>query len=732
MIWETVNLTHEEYLRAVELLGREPNELELEMIGVMWSEHCSYKSSRAHLRRLPTGGAQVLQGPGENAGVLDLGGDMALALRCESHNHPTAVNPYHGAATGVGGILRDIFTMGARPVAVLNSLRFAEPADPRSRYLLREAVKGIRDFCAGTGVKPVGGEIYFESCYASNPLVNVMALGLVRKDRIIRGRAEGAGNPVFVIGGLTGRQGVRSASHASQELNESSTGNSAIQTGDPELARRLMAACLELIDSGSVVGMNDLGAAGLTSASAETAHRAGRGVEIDVAAVPVAEVEMSPVEIMLSESQERMFLIVDAARQDRVYEVATKWQVHAARIGRVTDDGILRVVKDHQVLAEIPVSLLTEAAPVYQREQKEPEALENRWRVPALPTPAADDTAAWTDTLIRLLSSPALGSRGWLRDQLDPAPGGAPASVADAALVPIPGSRGGVAASIDGNGRFAYLDPYRGAMLAVAEAARNVACAGARPLGLTNCLNMGNPERPEVMWQFSQVIDGMAAAAQVLNTPVTGGNVSFYNEAPAGQIFPTPVIGMVGVIDDIDSALSPGWQGSGETVVLLGPVTGYLDGSEYLRTIHGLVAGRPPLVDLELERRLIELLLAAHQRGWLRSAHDVSDGGLAVALAEACFAAVPPAVGARVQLPATGEVAELLFGEAPSRVVVSVVEDCLPRLLDLAAGKAVPAIPIGTTGGGRLEVSIGQHLVISADVETLRAGWDTGISRWLS
>ncbi|HEX6988633.1 MAG TPA: phosphoribosylformylglycinamidine synthase subunit PurL [Bacillota bacterium] len=733
--WERVGLTADEYRRVVDLLGRDPNDLELEMVGVMWSEHCSYKSSRVHLRRLPSEGPQVLMGPGENAGVLDLGDGVAVALRCESHNHPSAVEPVQGAATGVGGILRDIFTVGARPIALLDSLRFGPPDSERNRYLLGGVVAGVGGYGNPVGVPTVGGEVYFEDCYADNPLVNVMAVGCLPSRRIVRGRAEGAGNPVFVVGARTGRDGIHGASLlASREFDpQAEAMRPAVQVGDPFLEKMLIEACLELMDGDAVVGVNDLGAAGLTSACSETASRAGQGIEIDVARVPRREAGMTPDEVMLSESQERMLIIARAGREDEVRRVFARWGLEAAEIGRVTGDGMFRVRDGGRVVAELPARLLTGEAPVYRRPAAPPPDLADRWVLPELPEPGPGDSAHWTAVLERLLASPNLCSRRWIWEQYDyqvrtntvVTPG------ADAAVLRVPGSRKGIAVTVDGNGRLAWLDPDRGARLAVAEAARNVACTGARPLGLTNCLNFASPERPETMWAFSQVIDGMAAAARALDTPVTGGNVSFYNETLGRGVYPTPVVGMVGVIDDLQRVLTPGFKAPGDAVILLGPPAAGLAGSEYLRVIHGRVRGRPPLADLALERRLIELLLEANAAGLLRSAHDLSDGGAAVALAEACFAAAPEAAGAEVTLPPAETAAGTLFGEGPSRVLVSTTPADAPALLDLAGRAGVPAARIGTSGGGRLRIHIGPVLAIDAPVEPLHQAWSEAMAGWM-
>ncbi len=786
--WEQVGLTEDEYRRIVELLGREPNDLELGLYGVMWSEHCSYKSSRVHLKRLPTEGARVLVGPGENAGVLDIGDGLAIAVREESHNHPSAIEPYQGAATGVGGILRDIFTMGARPIALLDSLRFG-PLEPgpaprgtlspvaadgldspgtdearaaRNRYLVGGVVKGISDYGNCVGVPTVGGEIYFEECYNENPLVNVMCVGLIPKDKIVRGRAEGVGNPVFLVGAKTGRDGIHGASLlASQEFTAAAEEmRPAVQVGDPFMEKLLIEACLELMQGDAVAGVNDLGAAGLTSSCSETASRAGNGIEIDVALVPRREEGMTPYEVMLSESQERMLVIARQGREAEVEAVFEKWGLEAARIGRVTGDGRLRVLENDRVVADVPARTLADAAPAYDRPQRRPADLDELWAFDFATVPDVGAAGAMMDcvapgaavdcgaALRRVLASPNVASRAWAYRQYDHmvrtstvlVPG-----AGDASVLRVRGTRKGVALATDGNGRFCRLDPFAGAAMAVAEAARNVACAGARPIGLTNCLNFASPERPEVMWQFRQVIEGMRAACLALDIPVTGGNVSFYNETMGRGVYPTPVIGMVGLLEDLEKRMTPGFKRAGDAVAVLGPLTAdpaTLAGSEYLRVVHGHVAGRPA-IDLELEARLQRVLLAAIEAGLLASAHDCSEGGLAVTLAECCFAAADGARGAVLDLPAPAgppgaggsggfgaagggsdwRCDALLFGEAPSRVVVSLPEEKLPALADLARGHGVPIERVGRVGGDRLVVTVNGRALVDESTADLESVW---------
>lgn len=768
--WEQVGLTEAEYNRIVSLLGREPNDLELGLYGVMWSEHCSYKSSRVHLKRLPTGGERVLMGPGENAGILDIGDGLAVAVRCESHNHPSAIEPYQGAATGVGGILRDIFTVGARPVALLDSLRFGpleagpgagggadEARAGRNRYLLTGVVKGIGDYGNCVGVPTVGGEVYFDECYADNPLVNVMCAGLMEKDRIVFGRAEGVGNPVFLVGNRTGRDGIHGASLlASQEFTQAAEEmRPAVQVGDPFMEKLLIEACLELMQTDAAAGVNDLGAAGLTSACSETASRAGNGLELELAQVPRREGGMTPYEVMLSESQERMLVIARAGREAEVEAIFRKWGLEAARIGRVTDDGMLRILENGRVMAEVPARTLTEEAPAYERPVAPPARGGAAHPLDPARLPVPGSPAECAHILKRLLASPNIASKAWVYRQYDHMVRTSTAvlpGAGDAALLRVRGSRRGVALAIDGNGRYCQLDPYLGAAIAVAEAARNVACLGARPIGLTNCLNFASPERPEVMGQFSATIDGMRAACLALDTPVTGGNVSFYNETMGRGVYPTPVVGMVGLLDDLERRVTPGFKAGDDVVVLLGGLPGDsagsggglggdplgLGGSEYLRVVHGLVAGAPPALDLDLEARLHRLLVAAAGAGLLRSAHDLSEGGLAVALCESCFAAPPGARGVAVDLPAPADAPgpapgvrldALLFGEAQSRVVASVRAEDLAALERLAAAEAVPLVPIGRTAGDAVRIAVAGDAWIDVPTEELEQAWSEALPR---
>src|ERR1700757_2238727 len=652
-------VTAEEYARIQKILGRDPNITELGIFSVMWSEHCSYKSSKVHLKRLPTRGKLVVQGPGENAGVVDIGDGLVAAFKIESHNHPSYVEPFQGATTGVGGILRDIFTMGARPIAVLDSLRFgpitagngvSEEDAAKNRRILDGVIRGVGHYGNCFGVPTVGGEVNFEPCYSQNPLVNALALGIARKEEIFLAKAKGIGNPVIYVGAKTGRDGIHGASLlASAEFTEQSQQKRPnVQVGDPFMEKLLLEACLEAMRTGAVVAIQDMGAAGLTSSSSEMASRGGMGVEIDLARVPQRETGMTPYEIMLSESQERMLLVAERGREREVFGVFSKWGLDAVEIGKVTDDGQLRVLDHGRVVAEIPAHAIAEEGPRYER----PIA------APASPAGAggplfefAAAGADLTENFRELLASPAIASKYWITEQYDSMVRtntrfGPEAS--DAAVLRLKETERGLALSTDGNGRWCFLSPRLGAMHAVAEAARNVACSGARPVAATNCLNFGNPEKPEVMWQFSEAVDGIAEACRALEIPITGGNVSFYNETLGKPIYPTPILGVLGVLEDADFAVGSAFDKDGDAIVLLdGAGTAAaqasdshveFSSSEYAKTSQGIVGGVPPAIDLAAEKRLIECLVSLASAGLILSAHDVSDGGLAVTIAESCFA----------------------------------------------------------------------------------------------
>jgi phosphoribosylformylglycinamidine synthase len=703
------NLNDLEYGRIVAMLGRTPTLTELGVFSALWSEHCSYKHSKPVLRTFPTEGPQVIQGPGENAGVLRLPDGWAVAFKVESHNHPSAVEPYQGAATGVGGILRDVFTMGARPVALLNSLRFGPLDVPRNRYLFAGVVRGVGDYGNCIGVPTLGGEVGFAPGYTGNPLVNAMCVGLLREDDLIRAKAEGVGNVLLVVGARTGRDGIHGASFASEELSEASEARRPqVQVGDPFTEKLLLEASLELITSGMIVGIQDMGAAGLTSSSAEMAARGGVGVEIDTSLVPTREPGMTPYEILLSESQERMLVVAEPARVGAIKAICEKWELTATPIGHVTDDGLFRVKHDGVVVAAIPGQRLVEDCPIY-----EPEAIESE-EVRALrsarpPQHAIDPTPA----LERLLDAPNIASKRWVYEQYDSTvqastvlgPGG------DAGVIMVPGTRFGIAVTIDCNARLLALDPYEGGKAAVAEAARNIACTGARPLGITDCLNFGNPEKPDVFFQFREAARGIAEACAVFETPVTGGNVSFYNESPTGAVYPTPTIGMVGLLEDVARRVPSHFAAEKDVVLVLGETRGALGGSAYWAELYDFVGGAPAPVDLAAEHALQEFLIAASRERLLRSAHDCSEGGLMVALAEAALGGpyAERALGASLDLTGYADglpVEQLFFGEDGARAVVSCRPDLAERVVGLAAQKGVPCFVAGTVSAAASPLAV--------------------------
>ncbi|HET7621239.1 MAG TPA: phosphoribosylformylglycinamidine synthase subunit PurL [Gemmatimonadaceae bacterium] len=692
-------LTEHEYGVLVAMLGREPTFTELGIVSALWSEHCSYKHSRPVLKTLPTQAPYVLQGPGENAGVISIGDRMAVAFKIESHNHPSAVEPYQGAATGVGGILRDVFTMGARPIAMLDSLRFGPLDSARVRYLFGGVVKGIGDYGNSVGIPTVAGEVMFDSSYEGNPLVNAMCVGIMHERDLIRAKAEGVGNPIMAVGARTGRDGIHGASFASEDLSEASEAKRPrVQVGDPFTEKLLLEASLELIASGHIVAIQDMGAAGLTSSSAEMAARGDVGVTIDVSRVPVREEGMTPYEILLSESQERMLVVAKRGREDDVRAILTKWDLTAEVIGEVIAEPVYRVTEGDRVVAEFPGSQLVTACPVYSPEARESDAIRalRERDVTAIPELAEESDSVWT--LERLLSSPTIASKRWAFRQYDTTVRTStvvPPGDGDAAVIRVRGSEKALAMKTDCNGRYVYLDPRNGGRTAVAEAARNVACVGGRPMAITNCLNFGNPKRPEVFYQFREAVAGMGEACRALGTPVTGGNVSLYNENPSGAVYPTPVIGMIGLVDSLEHVTRSRFPETEDAIVLLGEPTNELGGSEYLARIHGIVAGMPPRCNLERERATIDALLEAIAAGVVHSAHDCSEGGLAVALAECAIGDPERLVGAEVVLDEWGDLPlrSLLFGEAQARIVVSTPEP--QRVLDVAARHGVPAHTIG-------------------------------------
>jgi len=725
---ESHGLSQPEYQQICGLMGREPNFTELGVFSVMWSEHCSYKSSRKHLKNLPTEGPNVLQGPGENAGVVDIGDGLAVVFKMESHNHPSFIEPYQGAATGVGGILRDIFTMGARPIANLNSLRFGSIDHPKTPYLVNGVVRGIGGYGNCIGVPTVGGETHFDECYNANILVNAFTLGLVEKDRIFRGTTQGTGNSLIYLGSKTGRDGIHGATMASESFSEDTEQRRpTVQVGDPFTEKLLLEACLELMKLDCVVGIQDMGAAGLTSSAAEMAGRGSSGVELELSQVPLREQGMTPYEILLSESQERMLLVVKPGTETAVMDIFERWDLDAVVVGRVIEEQVFRVLVGGEEVVSIPVHALTDAAPAYDRPAAAPKDLTARQTLELRTIPEPKDL---NDVLRRLLGSPNLASKEWVYRQYDHfvrsntvvEPG------ADAAVVRIKGTPKGVAMTVDCNSRYCYLDPRRGGMIAVAEAARNLSCVGATPLGLSDCLNFGSPQREDVMWQFAQAIDGMRAACLALEVPVVSGNVSFYNETDGEPIYPTPAVAMVGLLEKVDRTVTPWFKAEGDLVVLLGHNGGELGGSEYLKVIHGRVAGLPPALDLATERAVQSLCRDAIDRGWLRSAHDVADGGLAVALAESCISGPGENLGATVELQDALRSDALLFGETQSRIVVSVGPEDWDRLHRLAAEGKVPVEMIGRVGGPDLVIR-GR---VQVPVRDLYAVWSTVLERSLS
>ncbi|MBZ5527122.1 MAG: phosphoribosylformylglycinamidine synthase subunit PurL [Acidobacteriia bacterium] len=753
-------LSAAEYARVLEILGRAPNITELGIFSVMWSEHCSYKSSKVHLKRLPVRGKLVVQGPGENAGVVDIGDGLVAAFKIESHNHPSYVEPLQGAATGVGGILRDIFTMGARPIAVLDSLRFgpitagpgvSEEDAARNRRILDGVIRGIGHYGNCFGVPTVGGEVAFEPCYTPNPLVNALALGIAKKDEIFLAKARGTGNPVIYVGAKTGRDGIHGASLlASAEFTEESQQKRPnVQVGDPFMEKLLLEACIEAMRTGAVVAIQDMGAAGLTCSTCEMASRGETGIEIDLARVPQRETGMTPYEIMLSESQERMLLVAEKGRESEVLAVFSKWGLDASIVGEVTAGGLLRV-KDHgKLVAEIPAHPLAEEGPVYKRPL-------------AAPAPRNETSADWfqfaaaganlTENFKKLLASPAIASKRWITEQYDTSvrtntlagPG-----ASDAAVVRIKGTPRALALSTDSNSRWCQLNPKLGAMHAVAEAARNVAASGARPIAATNCLNFGSPEKPEVMWQFSESIDGLGEACSALGTPITGGNVSFYNETLGKSIYPTPTIGILGVIDDAANVLKIAFREPGDAIILLDGLSTKpavrndesvlrreFSSSEYSKTISSIVAGDPPAIDLAAEKRLQDCLVALANARTLHSAHDIGDGGLAVTLAECCFVSVVarlavPVLGANITLNAANTPAEsLLFGERGARAIVSAPATSVAAILDTARQYGVAATAIGTvTRDASFRVAVNGQPALDSGVDSLRDPWANGLVR---
>jgi phosphoribosylformylglycinamidine synthase len=721
------NLTHEEYDHIVRLVGREPNLTELGIFSVMWSEHCGYKSSKVYLKKFPTKGKYVIQGPGENAGVLDIGDGLAVVFKIESHNHPSYIEPYQGAATGVGGILRDIFTMGARPVAVLDSLRFGPLDNPKNRAITDGVVSGISGYGNSFGVPTVGGEAYFHECYAQNPLVNVCCVGLAEKDKLFFARAQGVGNAVIYVGAKTGRDGIHGATMASAEFGkETEHKRPNVQVGDPFKEKLLLEACLEAMAKNLIVGIQDMGAAGLTCSTTEMAAKAGTGMEINLDLVPQREAGMNPYEIMLSESQERMLIVAEPEKVKELQQIFNKWDLDAVVIGRVTDDGQLKAYFHGELVIDIPVKAVVDLCPAYRRPTKVPSFIRkiSRFHLPEI-------LSDLNEVFLKLLSSPTIADKEWVFRQYDHMvqvntmvlPG------ADSAVLRLKGLKKGLAMTLDGNSLYTFLNPERGGQIAVAEACRNLACVGAVPIGVTNCLNFGNPEKPEVMWQFKEAVEGIAEACRQFDIPVTGGNVSFYNETEGKSIYPTPVLGIVGLVEDTSTVPSPGFLAAGEAIVLLGENKEELGGSEYLRVIFNLEKGQPPALDFDLEKHLLECCRQVIRQKLIRTAHDLSEGGLAVALAECSFHS-PKKIGFEVKLTDPIRTDALLFGESQSRIILVAKEKNVKKILALARKLKVKARVIGKTGGRKMVIWHRKKKVVDQPVELGYNAWKNAIPNY--
>jgi len=714
------NLTEDEFQKIVELIGREPNLTELGIFSLMWSEHCSYKSSKVHLSKLPTKGKNVIQGPGENAGIIDIGDGQAVVFKIESHNHPSFIEPYQGAATGVGGILRDIFTMGARPIALLDSLRFGLLSASKNQAIMEGVVSGIAGYGNSIGVPTVGGEVYFNDCFSLNPLVNVFCIGLASKDKIFYAKAEGVGNPVLYVGSKTGRDGIHGATMASAEFGEDlEEKRPNVQVGDPFKEKLLLEACLEVMDKNLIVGIQDMGAAGLTCSTSEMASKSNSGISIDLDLVPQREEGMTPYEIMLSESQERMLIVAKEDTVEQVQEIFEKWDLDAIAIGHVDEGDRLKVQAGGETVVDIPVDSIVNLCPVYSRPFARPDSQNRLVSLDPLPEPEN-----YTQSLLKLITSPTLADKEWIFRQYDHMvqtntsllPG------ADASVLRIKGTERALAVTLDGNPLYSYLDPRTGGKIAVAEACRNLSCVGANPLGVTNCLNFGNPEKPEIMWQFKEVIEGISEACRIFDIPVTGGNVSFYNETDGKPIHPTPVLGIVGLIENIDKMIAPGFSSEGLSLILLGRSQDGLGGSEYLKSEFGLEKGQPPRIDLHLEKKLQSLCLEAIDKRLLASAHDVSEGGLAICLTECVFLG-QQRIGFEVHLDDSIRTDSLLFGESQSRILVSVHPDHRRELLELASKREIPAQILGSTGGNFIQIFHHEKEVISLQIEAAFDAW---------
>lgn len=717
-IYRQMGLSDSEFASAEKILGRTPNYTETGLFSVMWSEHCSYKNSKPVLKKFPVTGERVLQGPGEGAGIVDIGDGQAVVFKIESHNHPSAIEPYQGAATGVGGIIRDVFSMGARPIALLNSLRFGELESPRVKYLFEQVVAGIAGYGNCIGIPTVGGEVQFDSSYEGNPLVNAMCVGLINHEDIKKGQAHGVGNPVMYVGAKTGRDGIHGATFASEELNEASEEKRpAVQVGDPFMEKLLLEACLELVKNDALVGIQDMGAAGLTSSAAEMASKAGSGIEMNLDLVPQRETGMTPYEMMLSESQERMLIVVEKGREQEIIDLFSKYELEAVAIGTVTDDKMLRLLHNGEVVAEVPADALAEEAPVYYKPSSEPayfrefQAMDNQ-------IPKVEN---YETTLLQLLKQPTIASKEWVYDQYDymvrtstvVSPG------SDAAVVRIRGTEKGLAMTTDCNSRYLYLDPETGGKIAVAEAARNIVCSGGEPLAITDCLNFGNPEKPEIFWQFEKAVDGMSEACRTLSTPVIGGNVSLYNETNGTAVYPTPVVGMVGLVENLKHVTTQHFKNAGDLIYLLGDTKDEFGGSELQKLVHGQIFGKAPELDLQVEASYQAQILTAIRKGVVASAHDVAEGGVAVALAESVIGS--KGLGAEVKL--EGNVVSALFSESQTRFLLSIAPDD-----QIEFEKITNAVLIGkVTETSVLKIDVNGENVIHHDVKGLKKAWKGAI-----
>ncbi len=720
-------LTKQEYKKIVDYIGREPNFTEIGIMSAMWSEHCSYKSSKVHLKKLPTSGERIIQGPGENAGIVDIGEGICAVFKMESHNHPSFIEPYQGAATGVGGILRDIFTMGARPIALLDSLRFGSPELAKTKYLIEGIVSGIAGYGNCIGIPTIGGEIYFDKCYDGNPLVNVFALGITKKDEIFRGYATGVGNPVLYVGSKTGRDGIHGAVMASETFTEESEEKRpAVQVGDPFTEKLLLEACLELFKTDAVVGIQDMGAAGLTSSSTEMAERAETGLEINVDNIPCREKAMTPYEIMLSESQERMLIVLKKGKEHIAENIFKKWSLDSSVIGKVIKQRSLILNKNGKLECNLPIDIITKEAPYYDREFSKPNYLENIHNSSTFKQP--DD---YNDTVLKLISSPNLCNKKWVFEQYDHmvrtntvCPPGS-----DSSIVRIKGTNKSIAMTTNCNSKYCYLDPFTGSMIAVAESARNLACSGALPLAITDCLNFGNPENPEIMWQFKESIAGISKAASFLNTPIVSGNVSLYNQTESVAIYPTPTIGMIGLIEDSSKIVNQWFKNENDLIILIGNTLEEFGGSEFLKLLDNNNDYKPPALNLEAENNVIKIILELIQNGIIISAHDISEGGLITAIAESCFTPDGP-VGVKIENPQKSTITEdaFLFSESQSRVIISLDKNKLKECESALNKQNIEYHLLGTVGDDRLVVND------TVDIPVLNAfnAWDKSFVKLLN